>query len=41
MHDQSLVSVAISAAFIPLVFGLVLFLASDEFRTWRDRRRYR
>lgn len=34
---QSLFSCALSAIFVPACFGIVLFLASDTFRVWRDR----
>lgn len=39
--DHSLVSVAVSAAFYPAALGALIFLTSDRFRVWRDRRRYR
>lgn len=39
--DHSLVSVAVSAAFWPAAIGALIFLTSDRFRIWRDRRRFR
>lgn len=41
MPHQSLLSVAVSAAFYPAAIGALIFLTSDRFRIWRDRRRFR
>lgn len=41
MPQQSLFSAFVSGLFYPAAIGLLLFLTSDTFRVWRDRRRFR